>query len=186
MASVPVLSAREREFLAAARTATLATVDANGRPRLVPICFVLGAADPPVVYTPLDEKPKSVSDPHELERVRDIVARPEVGLLVDRWSEDWARLGWLRFDGRADLMEPGAADPAEHRNAVTALRAKYPQYASHDLERRPIIRIAVERARSWGDLGDQSGSRPDANSMDSEHTRADETDLAPPTREPVR
>jgi PPOX class probable F420-dependent enzyme len=149
MTSVPVLSARERAFLAAARTATLATVDANGRPRLVPICFVLGVGNPPVVYTPLDEKPKSVADPHELERVRDIVARPEVGLLVDHWSEDWSRLGWLRLGGRADLLEPAAG---EHSEAVSALRAKYAQYGAHHLEGRPIIRILVIRARSWGDL----------------------------------
>ena len=33
-----------------------------------------------------------------------------------------------------------------------ALRAKYPQYASHDLEARPIIRIGIEDSRSWGAL----------------------------------
>jgi PPOX class probable F420-dependent enzyme len=83
--------------------------------------------------------------------VRDIATRPEVGLLVDRWSEDWSRLGWLRVDGSASLVEPGL-DP-EHGDAVAALRAKYPQYASHALEGRPIIRIVIERARSWGELG---------------------------------
>jgi hypothetical protein len=32
------------------------------------------------------------------------------------------------------------------------LRAKYPQYASHRLGERPVIRIAIEAARSWGNL----------------------------------
>jgi hypothetical protein len=33
-----------------------------------------------------------------------------------------------------------------------ALRGKYPQYANHALETRPLIRVTIERVRSWGDL----------------------------------
>jgi PPOX class probable F420-dependent enzyme len=145
------LSPVERSFLADSRTAVLATVPAAGPPRLVPICFVMLPGDPPTIYTPLDEKPKSVADPHDLERVRDIVANPTVALLVDQWSEDWSWLGWLRLEGSASLVEPGTE--RVHAAAVDALRAKYPQYATHRLEERPIIRIVVERARSWGNLG---------------------------------
>ncbi len=134
----------ERAFLEAARTATLATIDPDGLPRLVPICFVVGAAGE--ILTPLDEKPKSTPDPHRVARVRDIVERPDVTVLADRWSEDWSELAWLRLHGRATLMEPGMPG---HEPAVGALRAKYPQYESHRLEDRPIIRIEVLRARSW-------------------------------------
>ena len=149
------LTPPEHAFLAAARSAVLATIAADGRPRLVPICFVVGPpGDPPVVDTPLDEKPKSVADPRDLERVRDILARPEVGLLVERWSEDWSRLGWLRLDGRAALVEPGGAG---HAAALEALREKYPQYATHRLDERPLIRIAVERSRGWGALDPEPG-----------------------------
>ena len=149
------LSADKRAFLAAARTAALATIAPDGSPRLVPVCFALvDAADvtEPVIYTPLDDKPKRVGDPRELARVRDILARPDVSLLVDRWSEDWTHLGWLRIRGRASLLEPGDA-PDEHAAAVAALRARYPQYADHHLEDRPIIRIAVVATRSWGSVG---------------------------------
>lgn len=149
MTARPALSPTETAFLAAARTATLATIAPDGHPRLVPICLVV-ADEGRVIHTPLDEKPKSVADPHDLERVRDILARPIVGLLVDHWSEDWSELGWLRLEGTASLLEPG--EEVEHRAAVAALRAKYPQYASHGLEDRPIIRIVVERARGWGRL----------------------------------
>jgi PPOX class probable F420-dependent enzyme len=142
----------ERAFLAAERTATLATIALDGVPRLVPVCFVLGEAVEPVIYSPIDDKPKRVGDPHDLARVRDILARPDVSLLVDRWSEDWSALGWLRIQGRASLLEPSGA-PDEHGTAVTALRAKYPQYADHHLEDRPVIRIAVVATRSWGSLG---------------------------------
>jgi PPOX class probable F420-dependent enzyme len=144
----------ELDVLADARTATLATIAADGSPHLVPVCFVV-LGDPAAIYTPLDEKPKRVSDPHDLERVRDIVANPEVAVLVHRWSEDWSQLGWLRVRGLAQLVEPGsvaAATGEEHRAAVEALRAKYPQYRGHRLEDRPIIRIVPESTRSWGSL----------------------------------
>jgi PPOX class probable F420-dependent enzyme len=144
------LSDTERAFLADARRAVLATVDPHELPRLVPVCFVL---DPtrPIVYTPLDDKPKRVEDVRGLARVRDLLARPDVSLLVDRWDEDWARLAWLRLGGRADLLEPTEA--TDHPTIVAALREKYPQYVAHDLDARPIIRIAIERVTSWGDLG---------------------------------
>ncbi|HEX5012607.1 MAG TPA: TIGR03668 family PPOX class F420-dependent oxidoreductase [Candidatus Limnocylindrales bacterium] len=146
------MTAPELAFVAAARTATLATIAPDDSPRLVPVCFVVAAGDPPVIYTPLDEKPKHIVDVHELARVRDIVARPTVGMLVHRWSEDWAALGWVRLGGRAGLLEP-AEDAGEHRAAVADLRAKYPQYASHRLEERPLIRIEIVRVTSWGELG---------------------------------
>lgn len=146
------LSAHERSFLAAARTATLATIAPDGVPRLVPVCFALADAAGPVIYTPLDDKPKRVGDPRDLARVRDILTRPDVSLLVDRWSEDWSQLGWLRILGRASLLEPGdSAD--EHASALAALRTRYAQYADHHLDDRPIIRIAVIATRSWGNLG---------------------------------
>jgi PPOX class probable F420-dependent enzyme len=144
----------EIAFFSAARTATLATIAPDGSPRLVPVCFVLVSDGPPVVYTPLDEKPKDVHDVRELARVQDILARPTVGLLVHRWSEDWTELGWLRVGGRAHLVEPdGAQGQREHAAAVERLRAKYPQYATHRLEGRPLIRIEVDRVRGWGELG---------------------------------
>ena len=155
MAAHDALTDAELLFLAAARSAVLGTMAADGRPRLVPICFAFDAAESPLrIWTPLDDKPKAVADPHDLERVRDIAGNPTVSLLVHAWSEDWSALGWLRLDGLADLIEPGeAATSAEHGVAVAALRARYPQYASHRLERRPIIRVLVNRHRSWGNLG---------------------------------
>ena len=146
------VSEAEAAFLMRSRTATLATIDPDGMPRLVPICFVLASGDAPIVYTPLDEKPKDVDDVHALARVRDILARPSVALLVHRWSENWAELGWIRVAGRATLVEPGDG-VVEHAAAVAALRVKYPQYATHRLEERPLIRIEIIRATSWGELG---------------------------------
>jgi PPOX class probable F420-dependent enzyme len=144
----PILNDAERRFVMEARRAVLATIDPDGRPRLVPVCHVLaGARD--VLYSPIDEKPKRSADPRALARVRDILARPEVVVLVDRWDEEWRRLAWVRLAGAAELIEP---DHAEHAGAVAALRAKYAQYAAHRLEARPVIRVAVARVASWGAL----------------------------------
>jgi PPOX class probable F420-dependent enzyme len=142
-----VLGEAERRFLSEARRAVLVTVDPAGLPRPVPICHaVVGDA----VVTPLDEKPKASADPLALARVRDIEARPDVVLLVDRWSEDWSALAWLRVYGHASIVRPGEDG---HVEAVAALRGKYPQYAGHHLEARPLIRVVPVRSRSWGGTG---------------------------------
>ena len=147
----PVLSRDQRAFLDGARWAVLATIAPDGRPRLVPICYVL---DPlrPVLYTPLDEKPKSVSDVAQLARVRDILADPRVSVLVDRWDEAWEHLAWVRCHGSATLLPPADETATERDPAISALRDKYPQYTGHRLEGLPLIRIAVERTTSWGAL----------------------------------
>lgn len=153
-----ILSPAERSFVAAARRAILATIDPQGDPRLVPVCFVLApepdAIGRPILHSPLDEKPKAVADPRDLARVQDLLVLPKVTVLVDRWSEDWERLGWVRLYGRGELLEPEERERAEHAAACAALREKYPQYATHRLEQRPVIRITIDRAKSWGDLGE--------------------------------
>jgi PPOX class probable F420-dependent enzyme len=145
----PILTAGDRRLLLVSRTATLATLDPNGRPRLVPCCFV---PDPERdrIWTPIDEKPKRSPDPRQLGRVADLTAWPAVSLLVDRWSEDWSKLAWLRLHGTAVLLEPDepGAIP-ERRAAIELLRVRYPQYRNHDLETRPIIAVDVTSAIRW-------------------------------------
>lgn len=134
-------------FLAEARRAVLATIAPDGRPRLVPCCFALvSESGVTVIDTPIDDKPKSTSDPMRLARVQDVLREPRVSLLVDRWDEDWSRLGWLRIEGLARLLDPG---PPAHASSVAALRDRYPRYRSHDLEHRPIIRITPTRVVDW-------------------------------------
>lgn len=150
MSAATPLAPDQRRFIAGARTAVLATIAPHGGPRLVPICFVVvDTAEGVAVDSPLDDKPKSVREVRDLARVRDILARPSVALLVDRWSEDWSRLAWLRIEGSARLVEPSEAG---HADVVAALRAKYPQYVSHRLDDRPLLRVSVVAATSWGDL----------------------------------
>lgn len=146
----PVLSRDERAFLEAARRAVLATIAPDGRPRLVPICFVIDPARP-ILYTPIDEKPKEAADAMQLARIRDLVADPRVSVLVDRWDEAWERLAWVRCLGSASLLEPSGVP--ERGAAIASLRSKYEQYATHQLEALPIIRIAIQHTTAWGAVG---------------------------------
>jgi PPOX class probable F420-dependent enzyme len=146
MTTPSVLTSEQRAFVVAARTAILGTRAPNGRPRMVPVCFVL---DGDLLVTPLDEKPKSVDDPHDLARVRDVSAERRVLLLIHRWDEDWSRLGWVRLRGDARVVEPG--DPA-HAAAIVPLRAKYPQYEAQAIDRRPMLAVAIDGVSAWGSL----------------------------------
>jgi PPOX class probable F420-dependent enzyme len=132
-------------FLDQHREGRLATVDAAGRPHNVPICFALLDG---VFYTPIDEKPKR-GDPLELRRVRNILARPDVCLVVDHFEEDWSRLAWIQVRGTAALV----TDYQERTRAFAALRARYPQYHAMDLESRPLIRITPRELVSWAASG---------------------------------
>ena len=154
------LSASGYQLVRAARRAVLATITRDGRARLVPICFWVPELTPGrdeadaalLVYSALDEKPKSVADPLQLGRVRDLLARPAVSLLIDRWDEDWRRLAWVRLDGSARVLgptRPDAAEAAEHGLAVAGLRVRYPQYRDHDLAARPLIRVTVDHVAEW-------------------------------------
>jgi PPOX class probable F420-dependent enzyme len=140
------LTRADLELLASARTATLATVAPDGQPRLVPVCFALHDGR---LWIALDEKPKRGPDPRSLARVRDVLVRPGVAVLVERWSEDWSELAWLRLIGRASLVEPDAVATGVR----AALRERYPQYGRHDLEHRPMLAIELERAVRWSAEG---------------------------------
>jgi coenzyme F420-0:L-glutamate ligase / coenzyme F420-1:gamma-L-glutamate ligase len=130
-------------FCSAERVARLATVDERGRPHVVPICFVLVQGT--TLYSVLDQKPKSVP-PERLRRVRNLLARPDVQVVVDRYDEDWSRLAYVQLRGRARLLTGGP----EHEDAVRRLRDKYGQYWSMDIEERPVIAIDLTDVVAWG------------------------------------
>jgi PPOX class probable F420-dependent enzyme len=140
-----VLTCKERQYVERARVARLATADTNGRPNVVPICFALVEGD--VVFA-LDEKPKS-GDLSELRRVRDIETNPFVAVVVDRYEEEWEKLGWVQIRGQAEIVGPSTT---KHRRAIEELRKKYHPYVDQALERNPVIHIQPGHAVSWGNL----------------------------------
>ncbi len=136
-------------FLQRARVGRLATVDAAGLPSVVPICYQVAEGR---LFTPIDAKPKR-ADWRRLQRVRNLLAQPQVAVVVDRWSEDWRRLGWVHLRGAAALLLlEDIAAAALHTQGVALLRAKYPQYRAMALEQRPLIVVTLSAATHWGDL----------------------------------
>ncbi len=131
--------------LAAAKVGRLATVGAECRPHMVPVCFVY---DGSAFYTAVDRKPKRVA-PEKLARVRHIKAAPHVALMIDEYHEDWSQLWYVLVRGKAELIPASAHE--ERAKAIRRLRAKYPQYAAGMLpDNAPIIRITPEKVTSWG------------------------------------
>jgi PPOX class probable F420-dependent enzyme len=121
-----------------ARVGRLATLDEEGRPHLVPICFVL---DGGTLYSAVDEKPKRSK---QLKRLENIRRRPEVTVLVDHYEEDWARLWWVRMDGEATVLDEGP----EREHALALLRAKYGQYRGEP-PTGAVIAVCLGSWRGW-------------------------------------
>lgn len=141
----------ELAWVREARVGRLATVDGRGRPSVVPFCFAVIGEEAPRVVSVLDEKPKDVPD-QELARVRNIRRNPNVAFVVDHYEEDWSQLAFVQVRGVATLMSPG---DDSHHEAITALRAKYPQYQVMAIDRRPVILIENLRLNAWGTLPDR-------------------------------
>jgi PPOX class probable F420-dependent enzyme len=131
-----------REFLIRRRVGRLATTDPRGRPHVVPVCYVLLDDQ---VYSPLDEKPKSV-EVEQLARVRNLRAHPSAALVVDDYADDWAQLAYVLVRGAARIVP---IDQPEHARAVRELRAKYPQYRTMAIDRVPMICLSVDRVHAW-------------------------------------
>jgi PPOX class probable F420-dependent enzyme len=117
-----------------ARVARLATIDPQGRPHVVPICFAL---EGDTLYTAVDEKPKRS---RSLQRLRNIEAHPRVEVLIDHYDDDWTKLWWVRLRGVARIVDD--------RHAVELLAAKYAQYAERP-PAGPVIAIAIEERIEW-------------------------------------
>ena len=162
-----IFTAAQLARLAAAPVAHLATADA-GRPHIVPFCFACDG-DGRRIYSVLDAKPKRGSSLTALRRVRNILANPQVSVLIDHYEDDWRNLWYLLIHARAELLSPGGlpSDPSpnppldpspddEHAAAIALLRAKYPQYRTMPIDTNPVIKITPQRATAW------NGSPPPA------------------------
>jgi PPOX class probable F420-dependent enzyme len=123
-----------QSIVADARRATLGTLDSRGRPHLVPISFALRSGE---IVSAIDHKPKTTSS---LGRVANLKRDPNVTVLIDRYDEQWIRLGWVMVRGLARMDAPGSA--------TGALAARYPQYRSFPPEGQ-VIAIAPVAITWW-------------------------------------
>jgi PPOX class probable F420-dependent enzyme len=116
------------------RRAVLTTIDTRQRPHAVPICFAIRGDE---IVTAVDAKPKRSSN---LARIRNLRSNPTATVLFDRWSEDWARLGWVMVKGVARLDPP--------RSATELLAARYEQYR-RDPPEGDVVVIVAGRLSWW-------------------------------------
>jgi PPOX class probable F420-dependent enzyme len=128
------------ELLREARVGHLGFLDADDRPRVLPVTFAL-AADR--LYSVVDEKPKRVPG-RELARVRYLRRRPAAALTVDRYDDDWTRLAWVQVLGTVRIHD----DPTTQAGAFAALAARYAPYR-HGVPEGPLLELVPERALHW-------------------------------------
>jgi PPOX class probable F420-dependent enzyme len=119
--------------------ARLATTDADGAVRLVPICFAfLGDR----LVSAVDHKPKRTA---RLRRLDDIAATGSATVLIDHYDDDWDRLWWVRVRGVATVHtddEPVAAD------ARRTLVDKYAQYRDRP-PTGPVYSVRLDEVSWW-------------------------------------
>jgi PPOX class probable F420-dependent enzyme len=131
------LPAWAHDLIANERVGRLAFVDAEDRPRVLPVTYALALG---AVWSAIDEKPKRAAEPARLRYLR---RRPEAALCVDVYSDDWSRLAWVQLLGRVEVLTAEEAP-----GAMDALAARYAPYR----ERRPpgpLLRLDVERTLHW-------------------------------------
>lgn len=132
-------------FIKKLPVARLATASADGRPSVVPVCFVLVNG---CFYSPIDEKRKKVSW-GRLTRLRNIEVNPAVSLLMDHYEADWTALAFVLVRGVAETVAPRGRYAREHALAVHRLRARYPQYENARIDEKPLIKITPEAVTFW-------------------------------------
>jgi PPOX class probable F420-dependent enzyme len=135
--SLDELAGWARELLEHSRVARLGLLDADDRPRVLPVTYALHEG---AIWSAIDQKPKRAAAPA---RIRYLRRRPEAALTVDRYSDDWNQLAWVQALGRVDLL--AAADAPD---ALGVLTAKYEQYA-REPPPGPLIRLTPARFLCW-------------------------------------
>ncbi|MGI9418575.1 MAG: TIGR03668 family PPOX class F420-dependent oxidoreductase [Geminicoccaceae bacterium] len=138
-----MLTDEHRRFLETERVARLATADAEGRPHVVPVCYAV--VHDMICFT-IDEKPKRRTT--QLKRLANIRANPSVAVVVDRYDEDWSKLGWLMIQGEARILTEGQL----HQDTQRRLRERYPQLRSMRIETLPVVAITMTKVLDWGQL----------------------------------
>lgn len=142
------LSVEQQNFLREQRVARIATLNRDGMPHMVPICF---AFDGESIYTTLGK---------DARRLSNIARESRVSIMVDRYEErnvEWTLLRGILMYGDVEVLD------YENRREVfmkgwRLLIEKYPQYkhwASEDLtprdaDRRRVMKFDLRGAVAWG------------------------------------
>jgi PPOX class probable F420-dependent enzyme len=127
-----------RRLMAKARVGVLGTVTPDGRPHVVPCCFVLAGGS---IYSAVDAKPKTTLALRRLENLRTNAA---ASLLVHHYEEQWSELWWIRADGAGRVL----ALEDERTRAMRLLSAKYRQYRQTPPPGEVLV-LDIEKVTSW-------------------------------------
>ena len=138
-----------RTIINNARVARLATIDSGCKPYMVPVVFVCDNDDR--YYIPIDEKFKKSSEPGRLKRLRNIEANPNVALLIDEYTEDWAKLYFIMIQGIA-LLVGNKSEQDQSQNHIERahklLSEKYFQYREVGIGDY-VIMIYPQKVITW-------------------------------------
>jgi PPOX class probable F420-dependent enzyme len=125
------------EFIRRERVCRVATMDAQGRPHVVPVCHVLERGK---IY---------FGSGKDAGKVRNLAANPRVAIAVDAYTDAWSHLRGAMVQGRARIIVGGP----EFRRLRDALYAKYQQYKSDsalaETDSR-IVEVTPEHVYDWG------------------------------------
>ena len=99
------------------------------------------AVEGDMVYTAVDQKPKSGTN---LKRLRNVGENPRVTMLADEYSDDWDTLWWVRADGRAAIL----TDRRQMAAPLRLLADRYWQYRQAPPP-GPVLAVTVERWSGW-------------------------------------
>ena len=130
-----------KQFIYEHRVGRMATAAGNGLPHLIPFCY---AYNDPFLYMALDLKSKKVPV-QQLKRVKNILANPNVAILIDDYFENWDRLAFVLLRGQAELISKGD----EHDHAINLLQKKYPQYKKMSIDRCHVIKVTLSAYSTW-------------------------------------
>lgn len=139
-----MITDQQRCFMESQPVAHLATADQNGLPHVMPICFVNDAHS---LFVAVDQKPKKPSD-RPLKRIRNVIENPNVTVIIDRYDDDWTKLGWIMLRGTAEILHDGN----EYVRSQNQLKSRYPQYRTMDLAGLPVIAVRISKVTTWGNL----------------------------------
>jgi len=126
----------EKDFVAVARTARVATTDGEGVPHNVPVCPVL---DGDAICFATEKGAK---------KLRNIAANAQVAIVIDEYAEAWDHLRGVMIQGTARVVAR-----TQFRRLRAKLYAKFLQYrtdAAIGDSDSVIVRVTPEKKFSWG------------------------------------
>lgn len=135
-----------QHFVHSHMVARLATASAEGQPHVIPFCY---AFDGTSLYFIVDEKPKRQTG-KPLKRIQNILANPQVAVVIDDYTDDWTQLAYVLITGQAAIVE----QEEEHVRVLGLLRERYPQYRVMTLAfpHNAMVRIVPTKVMAWGKI----------------------------------